>query len=156
MLTRRARRFVVHDAPPVAGELGHLPVLAVAAPQRSPLPVSPAREPDLDTIVEPVRVRGGYERFVKPAIDRTAGVCLLLVLLPIIIVVALVVRWTMGSGLIYRQARTGFRGRPFTIYKFRTMGPDRRALADAYRGDRRLTQKHSDATVTPHEAVIGG
>ena len=94
-------------------------------------------------MVEPVRVRGGYERFVKPAIDRSVGVCLLIVLLPIIIIVALVVRWTMGTGLIFRQARTGLHGRPFTIYKFRTMGPDRRALADAYR-DRRLTHEHAD------------
>jgi lipopolysaccharide/colanic/teichoic acid biosynthesis glycosyltransferase len=40
---------------------------------------------------------------------------------PVFLVVALLVRIRLGSPVIYRQERPGMHGRPFTIYKFRTM-----------------------------------
>jgi lipopolysaccharide/colanic/teichoic acid biosynthesis glycosyltransferase len=53
-----------------------------------------------------------------------AGVAALL-LLPAIAVVALLVRWQLGSPVVFRQQRSGLRGREFTIVKFRTMRPAR-------------------------------
>jgi sugar transferase EpsL len=58
-------------------------------------------------------------------------------LLPIFLVVAVVVRWKLGSPVLFRQQRPGLRAVPFTALKFRTMtgGLDARGnlLPDAER-----------------------
>jgi lipopolysaccharide/colanic/teichoic acid biosynthesis glycosyltransferase len=50
---------------------------------------------------------------------------------------ALLVRWRLGSPVLFRQVRPGYRGQPFTLYKLRSMtdarGPDGRWLSDAER-----------------------
>lgn len=40
-------------------------------------------------------------------------------------VIALLVRWKMGSPILFRQVRPGLHGRPFVLYKFRTMTEER-------------------------------
>jgi lipopolysaccharide/colanic/teichoic acid biosynthesis glycosyltransferase len=50
-----------------------------------------------------------------------------LLLVPIALVIALFVRWELGSPVLFRQRRSGLRGREFTILKFRTMRPARHA-----------------------------
>ncbi len=45
----------------------------------------------------------------------------LVVLSPVILLVALVVRWKLGSPVIFAQWRPGMHGRPFRMLKFRTM-----------------------------------
>ena len=56
---------------------------------------------------------------------------------PMMIVMAVLIRWRVGSPVIFRQPRIGLYGRPFILYKFRTMtdGRDRggRLLPDADR-----------------------
>lgn len=86
-----------------------------------------------------------YLRHIKPAIDVIlAGVALLLVL-PIMAVVALMVFVSLGGPVILRQQRIGRGGKLFTIYKFRTMHPDRRTGGGTFAGaDRRVTHKHPD------------
>lgn len=44
-----------------------------------------------------------------------------LIALPIIVIVALLVRTFLGRPVIFRHRRPGYRGLPFTLYKFRTM-----------------------------------
>ena len=64
---------------------------------------------------------------MRRALDMiVAGVAGLL-LVPIALVVALIVRWELGSPVLFRQRRSGLRGREFTILKFRTMRPARHA-----------------------------
>jgi lipopolysaccharide/colanic/teichoic acid biosynthesis glycosyltransferase len=50
----------------------------------------------------------------------------LFLLSPLILVVAFVVRRSIGSPVLFRQQRPGLHGVPFTIYKFRTMSDVRR------------------------------
>jgi sugar transferase EpsL len=75
--------------------------------------------------------------WIKKAIDRTAATVLLIVLSPVMAVIALLVWATIGRPVLFRQTRTGFRGRPFQIIKFRTMTNDKdtngRALPDEMR-----------------------
>lgn len=62
--------------------------------------------------------------FAKRALD-VAGACTLLLAFGwLIAVVAFLVRIVDGAPVLYRQTRTGLRGRRFTIFKFRTMRPD--------------------------------
>ena len=62
---------------------------------------------------------------VKIAFDRTVSLIALIILSPVIFVTALAVALSMGFPLLFRQRRPGFRGRPFTLYKFRTMTDSR-------------------------------
>jgi lipopolysaccharide/colanic/teichoic acid biosynthesis glycosyltransferase len=82
-----------------------------------------------------------HARWSKRAFDvLTAAVGLLLVL-PLLPLIALLVRTTPGP-VIYRQTRLGEGGRPFTIYKFRTMVADAEATGRAQwcvDGDERVT-----------------
>ena len=67
--------------------------------------------------------RGGYV-FAKRLIDIAAAAVGLVVLSPVALAAALAVKLTSPGGVLYRQERIGFQGKPFNIYKFRTMRPD--------------------------------
>lgn len=62
-----------------------------------------------------------YRAFGKRLLDLLIVVPALLVLAPVMVVVAVLVRFKIGSPVIFRQQRPGFQGKPFTILKFRTM-----------------------------------
>ena len=57
----------------------------------------------------------------KRLMDIFAATLLLVVFLPILLVVALIVRFTMSSPVIFRQRRPGLNGQIFMLYKFRSM-----------------------------------
>lgn len=60
-------------------------------------------------------------RFIKRLFDITVSLCLLMPALPVLIVVCVCIRTTMGSPVFFRQQRPGLLGRPFNLIKFRTM-----------------------------------
>jgi lipopolysaccharide/colanic/teichoic acid biosynthesis glycosyltransferase len=76
-------------------------------------------------------------RTLKRIIDVLAAAAGLVVLAPVLAAVALLIRLRMGGPVLFRQARPGLRGRPFVLYKFRTMreavGPDGAPRPDAER-----------------------
>ena len=87
------------------------------------------------------RPHGIYVRVVKPTFDRVVGFCIFVVLLPLTALVALAVRVSLGSPVFFRQRRVGRADREFDVYKFRTMGQDRRREAAPVTQDRRQTHK---------------
>ncbi len=93
-----------------------------------------------------VPARGIYPRLIKPVLDRVLGLTLLIVAIPFLLAVALVVLFSIGRPLLYSHQRIGFRGEPFTLYKFRTMLPDRRNESSYFNGEeRRMNHK------SPHD-----
>ncbi len=62
-----------------------------------------------------------YRAFGKRLFDLIVGAILLIVTAPLIAILALLIRWRLGRPVLFRQQRPGLYGRPFTIYKFRTM-----------------------------------
>jgi len=60
----------------------------------------------------------------KRALDVAGATALLVALSPVMLVTWVVLMATTRGKPIYRQERLGYRGRPFTLYKFRTMVPD--------------------------------
>ena len=58
---------------------------------------------------------------MKRALDVVVSTVALAVALPVLVVVAIALRLTMGSPILFRQVRAGQGGRPFGLYKFRTM-----------------------------------
>jgi lipopolysaccharide/colanic/teichoic acid biosynthesis glycosyltransferase len=76
---------------------------------------------DLTSAVEPAA--GWYESW-KSALDFPVALVLFLLLAPVIAVCALLVRLTSRGPAFYSQVRLGRGGRPFRIYKLRTMTQD--------------------------------
>jgi len=71
---------------------------------------------------------------LKRWIDIAVSATVLIVLLPLMALVALLVRLFMGAPVLFVQKRPGLGGKIFRLYKFRSMrddhGPDGRPLAD--------------------------
>lgn len=57
----------------------------------------------------------------KRLFDILAAICLLLLLSPIFVIVACMVRARLGSPVLFRQIRPGLNAKPFEMIKFRTM-----------------------------------
>jgi exopolysaccharide biosynthesis polyprenyl glycosylphosphotransferase len=57
----------------------------------------------------------------KQVMDAVGSLLLLIMLAPLFLAVALLIKATSPGPILFRQQRSGLNGRPFTIYKFRTM-----------------------------------
>lgn len=57
----------------------------------------------------------------KRLFDVTMAGSLLVLLMPLIVAISIAVRVRLGRPILYRQQRPGLDGRPFTMYKFRSM-----------------------------------
>lgn len=76
---------------------------------------------------------------MKRAIDLSLAVPALIVAAPILLLTALLVLVGVGRPILFMQPRPGFRGRPFTLVKFRTMRDARDAGGDVLPDAMRLT-----------------
>jgi sugar transferase EpsL len=89
----------------------------------------------------PVRRLGWWPGWPKRAFDFVVASVGLIVLAPLLGVTALAIRLALGRPVIFAQRRPGRHGRPFILYKFRTMSnaraADGRLLPDH---ERRLTR----------------
>ncbi|TCI46222.1 sugar transferase [Exiguobacterium sp. SH3S2] len=65
--------------------------------------------------------KGFYKKSLKRPSDFTISLIALLILSPVFIVVALLVRTKLGSPVLFSQTRPGLHGKIFRMYKFRTM-----------------------------------
>lgn len=94
-----------------------------------------------------------YRHYGKRILDVALASAGLVALAPVMGAIALAVRATLGSPVLYRQQRAGLDGEPFEMIKFRTMHHDRRRAQRPYDGpDRRQTHK-SDAD--PRHTTLG-
>ena len=62
-----------------------------------------------------------WQVLLKNVFDRVAAVVMLVVVSPLMLLVALLIKATSTGPVLFKQVRQGFRGQPFTLYKFRTM-----------------------------------
>lgn len=82
---------------------------------------------------------GLYERFVKRPQDALCALLAVIVLSPILLCVALLVRVKMGSPVLFVQERPGKDGKVFKLYKFRTMTDERDENGELLPDEARLT-----------------
>jgi lipopolysaccharide/colanic/teichoic acid biosynthesis glycosyltransferase len=78
----------------------------------------------------------------KRTLDLVGAGAGVVVLSPLFLVVAVLVKAEDGGPVFFRQERVGYRGRPFSIWKFRTMipGADLRGLPLTVGRDTRVTR----------------
>ena len=65
--------------------------------------------------------KGFYEKYIKRPQDFLCALTAIIVLFPVMLVTAVLVRTKLGSPIIFKQERPGLNGKIFTLYKFRTM-----------------------------------
>ena len=82
---------------------------------------------------------GPYERFVKRPLDAFLATGALIVLSPILVVTAVLVRIKLGSPVLFIQERPGRDGKIFKLYKFRTMLPPKEGQSGVAHDAARLT-----------------
>ncbi len=83
------------------------------------------------------------ERAVKRLFDLSCSFFGLVVLSPIFLIVYISLRLQNDGSVIFKQERIGYKGKPFNIYKFRTMRTDSESAGIpllAAKGDERLTK----------------
>ena len=79
------------------------------------------------------------KQVMKRVIDVVVAGSALLVLWPVMALIALGIWWSDGGPVLFRQMRPGYRGRAFTLLKFRTMRDRRDARGQLLPDAERLT-----------------
>ena len=83
---------------------------------------------------------GPYERFIKRPLDCLLSSFALIILSPIMLITAILIRAKLGSPILFFQERPGLHEKIFKIYKFRTMTDKRDADGNLLPDAERLTK----------------
>lgn len=86
------------------------------------------------------RKKGIYEKYIKRPMDFILALMALVVLSPILLIVAILVRVKLGSPIIFTQERPGKDEKIFKLYKFRTMTDERDEEGNLLPDEVRLTK----------------
>lgn len=81
-----------------------------------------------------------YQKYIKRILDFIFSLILIIVLSPLLLIIALIVRINLGSPIIFKQERTGLHGKTFTIYKFRSMTDERDENGELLDNELRMTR----------------
>ncbi|MBS4198405.1 sugar transferase [Bacillus sp. FJAT-49732] len=76
---------------------------------------------------------------MKRLLDFFCSIVILIISFPLIICVGLLVKLKLGSPVLFTQQRPGLNGKPFYLYKFRTMTDERDQWGKLYPDEIRLT-----------------
>lgn len=90
--------------------------------------------------VEVPHKKGVYEKYIKRPVDFILSLVALIVLSPILLIVAVLVRIKLGSPVIFKQQRPGLNGEIFNMYKFRTMTDERDENGELLPDEERLKE----------------
>jgi sugar transferase EpsL len=80
-----------------------------------------------------------HQLFVKRLFDIIVSLIALILIAPTMLVLAILVRIKLGSPILFRHERPGLYGKPFVLYKFRTMTNDRDSSGKLLPDEERLT-----------------
>jgi undecaprenyl phosphate N,N'-diacetylbacillosamine 1-phosphate transferase len=95
---------------------------------------------DSQPVEELVRSKGIYKNYIKRPMDFVLSLLAIIVLSPVLLVVAMLVRLKLGSPVIFKQERPGLNERIFTMYKFRTMTDEKDEDGELLSDSVRLTK----------------
>lgn len=82
--------------------------------------------------------KGFYEKYIKLPQDVLIAAAAITALSPVLLLTAAAVRLKMGSPVIFKQERAGKNGKPFNMYKFRSMSDERDAQGNLLPDEQRL------------------
>ncbi len=82
---------------------------------------------------------GFYEKYIKRTQDFWCSLVAFVILSPVMIITALMVKYKLGSPVLFKQKRPGKNEKIFELYKFRTMMDERDDTGDLLPDEARLT-----------------
>lgn len=82
---------------------------------------------------------GPYEEFIKRPLDCFFATCAFVVLFPLLVIIALLVRKKLGAPILFTQERPGKEEKTFKLFKFRTMTDKRDENGELLPDEMRLT-----------------
>ena len=80
-----------------------------------------------------------YRKYIKRLLDVILSLLAVIVLSPVYLVLAILVRAKLGSPVLFHQDRPGLHGKIFPLYKFRSMTDERDANGELLPDEKRLT-----------------
>lgn len=83
--------------------------------------------------------KGFYEKYIKRPQDFLCALLACIVLSPLMLIIAILVRINIGSPILFAQERPGLHGEIFKLYKFRTMTNERDENGELMPDEQRLT-----------------
>ena len=83
--------------------------------------------------------KGFYEKYIKRLQDFLCALLACIVLSPVMLVIAILVKTKIGSPVLFAQERPGLHGEIFKLYKFRTMTDERDVNGELLPDEQRLT-----------------
>lgn len=84
-----------------------------------------AKSPAINNTSTSTKKASFYARYVKRVLDIILSFLALIILFPLFAIIALLVKFKLGSPVIFKQERPGKDERSFSMYKFRTMSDAR-------------------------------
>ena len=79
-----------------------------------------------------------YEKYIKAPQDIFLAILVLLLIWPVMLIVAIIVRIKLGGPVIFKQERAGKNGKAFYMYKFRSMTDERDENGELLPDEKRL------------------
>lgn len=86
---------------------------------------------------------------LKIVFDKAVSLVGLIVLSPLLLIVALLIKWKMPGPILFRQQRVGHYGRIFTVYKFRTMTVKAEASVASRNSEATSIASQEQSRITP-------
>jgi exopolysaccharide biosynthesis polyprenyl glycosylphosphotransferase len=130
----------------VSGPLGSVSPHRITPGKLGNVGVVGVRDPRPSTVV----------RGIKAATDRTLGAALLVLVAPVLMVMAVVVKLDSSGPALFKQTRVGRGGKPFTVYKMRTMIAEADAIKSALGEDNEFGSVLFKMRQDPRVTRVGG
>lgn len=98
-------------------------------------------KPNIKPPLQKKFTQGGiYRRYIKRKMDFILSLIAIIILSPILLAVAILVRFRLGSPVLFKQERPGMNEKIFTMYKFRTMTDEKDENGELLPDSVRLTR----------------
>lgn len=86
------------------------------------------------------RKKGFYEKYIKCPFDFIFALLFLIILSPVLLIVGIIVAIRLGFPIIFKQERAGKDGKPFYLYKFRSMTNETDESGELLSDEKRLVK----------------
>lgn len=87
-----------------------------------------------------MRKNNFYKKYIKRVFDIVFSLFALILLSPVLLILAVLIKLNLGSPILFKQQRPGLHGKVFTIYKFRTMTDEKDETGELLDDHLRLTK----------------
>jgi exopolysaccharide biosynthesis polyprenyl glycosylphosphotransferase len=109
-------------------------------------------------IATPGMVNEGWPFLFKRAIDLSMSLAAIIILAPLLLVIAALIKVTSPGSVFFQQKRVGLNKRQFTMYKFRTMVPDAEKIQETLQHLNEMTgpvfKIKNDPRITPIGRIL--